>query len=215
MESPNLLSASDAAGPDRRAKLADMRAETLHRIEKAVLQLFTEQDFNDVSLIDVARAANVSLQTIYKYFGSKEALVYAMLDLLLSRLAVRMIDHLQGIDEPRERLRKTFWVMLDYMDRQPAVMQLLCTAVPITRHRHIQIYESPELMDAFFGVLKDGQQRGVLNNRVSSKVLLDVFLGILSRVVMMHIFRREQQPLLAQFDELFTILWRALSMPES
>lgn len=196
------------------APLTAMRAETLQRIERAVLQLFAEHDFHDVSLIDVARTANVSLQTIYKYFGSKESLLYAMLDVMLSRLAVRMIDHLQGIDGVRERLRKTFWVMLDYMDREPAVIQLLYTSVPLARHRHIRIYESPALMTAFLGVLKDGQKRGVLNDRVSSKILLDVFLGLLSRLVLMHLVRGEKRPLLEQFDNLFTILWRALSRPQ-
>jgi len=195
----------------RRALLATMRPETLQRVEKAVLGLFSQRDFHEVSLLDVAKAANVSLQTIYKYFGSKEVLVYAMLDVMLGRLAERMIDHLKGIDDARERLRKTCWVTLDYMDRHPAVMLLLFTAVPVSRHKHIGIYESPELMGAFLGVFKDGQDRGVLNNRVSSKVLLDVFMGIMGRVVLMHIVRGEKQPLIEQFDVLFNILWRAMS----
>jgi AcrR family transcriptional regulator len=188
-----------------------MRPDTQARIEKAVLSLFSTRDFHEVSLLDVAKAANVSLQTIYKYFGSKEALVYAMLDVMLGRLAERMIDHLQGIDDVRERLRKTLWVTLDYMDKQPAVMLLLFTAVPVSRHKNIRIYESPELMNAFMSVFKDGQERGVLNHRVSIKVLLDIFLGIIGRVVLMHIVRREAQPLIEQFDELFNIMWRAMS----
>ena len=188
-----------------------MRPDTLVRIEKAVLLLFSEHDFHEVSLIDVARTANVSLQTIYKYFGSKEALVYGMLDVMLGRLAERMIDHLQGIDDVRERLRKTIWVTLDYMDKHPAVMLLLFTAVPVSRHRNIGIYESPELMSAFLGVFKDGQARGVLNKQVSHKILLDVFMGIIGRVVLMHIVRGEKRALTDQFDELFNILWRAMS----
>lgn len=196
---------------DRRAALSTMRADTLGRIEKAVLELFSNQDFHEVSLLDVAKAANVSLQTIYKYFGSKEVLVYAMLDVMLGRLAERMIDHLQGIDDARERLRKTFWVTLDYMDKHPAVMMLLFTAVPVSRHKNIRIYESPELMTAFLGVFKDGQARGVLNRQVSHKILLDVFMGIIGRVVLMHIVRGEQRPLIDQFDELFHIVWRAMS----
>jgi len=201
--------------PDaRRAALSSMRADTLRRIEQAVLTLFSSRDFHEVTLLDVARAAHVSLQTIYKYFGSKEVLVYAMLDVMLGRLAERMIDHLQGIDDARERLRKTFWVTLDYMDKHPAVMMLLFTAVPVSRHQNIRIYESPELMGAFLGVFKDGQARGVLNRRVSAKVLLDVFMGIVGRVVLMHIVRREKQSLIDQFDELFHIVWRALSADE-
>jgi len=200
---------------DRRALLATMRPDTLRRIEKAVLGLFAHRDFHDVSLIDVAREAHVSLQTIYKYFGSKEELVYAMLDVMLGRLADRMIDHLQGIDDARERLRKTCWVTLDYMDRHPAVMLLLFTAVPVSRHRNIRIYESPELMGAFLGVFKDGQNRGVLNRAVSSKILLDVFMGIIGRVVLMHIVRGETRPLVDQFDELFHILWRAMTTEDA
>ena len=203
-----------SATDDRRAILATMRPDTLKRIEKAVLELFSSQDVHDVSLLDVAKAANVSLQTIYKYFGSKEVLVYAMLDVMLGRLAERMIDHLQGIDDARERLRKTCWVTLDYMDKHPAVMMLLFTAVPITRHRNIRIYESPDLMGSFLSVFKDGQERGVLNDKVSSKILLDVFMGVVGRVVLMHIVRGEQRSLIDQFDELFGILWRAMSMPD-
>jgi AcrR family transcriptional regulator len=198
-------------GLHQAADLQAMRPGTQARLEKAVLHLFSSRDFHDVSLLDVAKAAHVSLQTIYKYFGSKEALVYAVLDVTLGRLAERMIDHLQGIDDVRERLRKTLWVTLDYMDRQPAVMLLLFTAVPVSRHRNIRIYESPELMSAFLNVFKDGQQRGVLNQRISNKVLLDVYLGIIGRVVLMHIVRKEKASLLTQFDELFEIVWRAMS----
>ncbi len=192
--------------------LATMRTDTLQRIENAVLSLFSQRDFHEVSLIDVARTAHVSLQTIYKYFGSKEVLVYAMLDVMLGRLAERMLDHLQGIDDARERLRKTLWVTVDYMDKHPAVILLLFTAVPVSRHNNIGIYESAELMGAFRGVLKDGQARGVLNNAVSSKVLLDVFMGIIGRVILMHIVRGEQRPLIEQFDEFFNIVWRAMSV---
>lgn len=191
--------------------LSTMRTDTLQRIEHAVLSLFSQRDFHEVSLIDVARAAHVSLQTIYKYFGSKEVLVYAMLDVMLGRLADRMLDHLQGIDNVRDRLRKTCWVTLDYMDKHPAVILLLFTAVPVSRHNQIGIYESPELMGAFRGVLRDGQARGVLNNRVSSKVLLDVFMGIIGRTILMHVVRGEERPLSEQFDELFHIIWRAMS----
>ena len=209
---PTAPTDGDPGSDDRRSLLRSMRPDTLDRIEKAVLELFATRDFHEVSLQEVARAANISLQTIYKYFGSKEVLLYAMLDVMLVRLADRMIDHLQGIDDARERLRKTCWVFLDYMDKHPAVMLLLVTAVPASRHRKIRIYESPELMGAFLGVLKDGQQRGVLNNRVSSKVLLDVFMGILGRVGLMHIVRAEKRPLTDQFDELFQILWRAMTL---
>ncbi|MEO5811443.1 MAG: hypothetical protein ABIU96_07845 [Rhodanobacter sp.] len=124
-------------------------------------------------------SAKGALQTIHKYFGSKEVPVYAMLDVMLVRLADRVIHQMQGIDGSRERLRKTCWVFTDYIDKHPAQMVLLVTATPASRHRNIHFHESPELMGAFLGVLKDGQACGVLNTHLSSKVLLDVFKGML------------------------------------
>lgn len=188
----------------------DMRKATLERIEKAVLELFTTRDFNNVALIEVARTANVSLQTIYKYFGSKEQLVAYVLDATLSRLAHRMIDHLEGIEDYRERLRKTLWVMLDYFDKHPKVILLLTVSIPASQYQDLPVYESPELMGAFLGMLKDGQQKGVFNNTVSSKMLLDVFMGVFGRVAQMHFLRKEQNRLIDQFDDLFAILWGAL-----
>jgi len=188
----------------------DMRKATLERIEKAVLELFTTRDFNNVALIEVARTANVSLQTIYKYFGSKEQLVAYVLDATLSRLAHRMIDHLEGIEDYRERLRKTLWVMLDYFDKHPKVILLLTVSIPASQYQDLPVYESPELMGAFLGMLKDGQQKGVFNNAVSSKMLLDVFMGVFGRVAQMHFLRKEQNRLIDQFDDLFAILWGAL-----
>ena len=131
---------------DVNANPANMRKATLDRIENAVLELFTNHDFNSVPLIEVARTANVSLQTIYKYFGSKEQLVAYVLDATLSRLANRMIDHLEGIEDYRERLRKTLWVMLDYFDKHPKVILLLTVSIPASRYQDLPVYESPELM---------------------------------------------------------------------
>jgi AcrR family transcriptional regulator len=188
----------------------DMRKATLERVEKAVLELFTTRDFNNVALIEVARTANVSLQTIYKYFGSKEQLVAYVLDATLSRLAHRMIDHLEGIEDYRERLRKTLWVMLDYFDKHPKVILLLTVSIPASQYQDLPVYESPELMGAFLGMLKEGQQKGVFNSTVSSKMLLDVFMGVFGRVAQMHFLRKEQNRLIDQFDDLFAILWGAL-----
>nr|WP_294890002.1 TetR/AcrR family transcriptional regulator [uncultured Limnobacter sp.] len=195
---------------DVNADPAKMRKATLDRIENAVLELFTNHDFNSVPLIEVARTANVSLQTIYKYFGSKEQLVAYVLDATLSRLANRMIDHLEGIEDYRERLRKTLWVMLDYFDKHPKVILLLTVSIPASRYQDLPVYESPELMGAFLGMLKEGQHKGVFNNTVSSKMLLDVFMGVFGRVAQMHFLRKEHNRLIDQFDDLFGILWGAL-----
>ena len=187
-----------------------IRADTLKRLEESVQSLFADKDMHEVSMMDIAKHANVSLQTIYKYFGSKEVLVYTLLNSMLSRLAVRMIDHLQGIEDFKERMRKTFWVMLDYFDQHPKVLILFFNVAPAQLPNVIPVFEHPDLMNAFLGLFKEGQKLGLLNNQVSSKVLMDIFLGILGRVAQMHILRKEKTKLTDQMPVLFNIIWNAL-----
>lgn len=193
--------------------LSSMRATTLDKIEKAVVHLFAGHDANEVTMKQIAAEANVSLQTLYKYFGDKQTLIYTILDQVLGRLAVRMLDHLQGIDSVQERLRKTLWVCFDFVDTHPQAVMVISTAVPASRYRNIAIYENKELIGAFLKLLADGQSRGVLDDQVPLYVLLDVFMGFISRLGLMHIIRGTPTSMNEQFEPLFDILWRSVAKP--
>ncbi|MCD1278359.1 TetR/AcrR family transcriptional regulator [Psychrobacter sp. CCUG 69069] len=193
--------------------LSAMRPTTLDNIEKAVRKLFAGFDANEVTMAQIAKTANVSLQTLYKYFGDKQTLFYTIMDRVLGRLASRMIDHLQGIDSVEERLRKTLWVCFDFVDSHPDAVMVLYSVSEL-HFRNIAIYENKELIDAFLTVLEDGQTRGVLNDTVPLYTLFDVFMGFINRLGLMHIIRQTETPIIAEFDALFVILWRAISKPE-
>lgn len=184
---------------------------TRARIEQAVLDIFSEREFHRVGLIEIARGANVSLQTLYKYYGSKEALLFSGLDSWLGLLAARMIDHLQGIEDYKERLRKVFWVTLDFFDKNPKVAQIMMSSVYVNTWRKQENYQNPALFGTFIKVLQEGRQKGVLTDEVNEKVLLDYIMGVLGRLVQMHIHRGQREPLTAQANVLFGMLWRAIA----
>lgn len=184
---------------------------TRARIEQAVLDIFSEREFHRVGLIEIARGANVSLQTLYKYYGSKEALLFSGLDSWLGQLAARMIDHLQGIEDYKERLRKVFWVTLDFFDKNPKVAQIVMSSVYVNTWRKQENYQNPALFGTFIKVLQEGRQKGVLTDEVDEKILLDYIMGVLGRLVQMHIHRGQKEPLTAQANVLFGMLWRAIA----
>lgn len=201
---------TDAVVADRN----QLDPETRARIEQAVLDIFAEREFHRVGLIEVARAANVSLQTIYKYYGSKEALLFSSLDTWLGKLATRMIDHLQGIEDYKEKLRKVFWVVLDFFEKHPQVAQLIMSSVYVNTWRRMEHYQNPALFGAFLKVLGEGRARGILNDQVDEKYLLDFIMGVLGRLVQMFIHRGMKEPLTRQASPLFEMLWRGISKPE-
>ncbi len=188
--------------------------ETRKRIEQAVLDIFSEREFHRVGLIEVARGANVSLQTIYKYYGSKEALLFACLDVWLGLLATRMIDHLQGIEDYKEKLRKVFWVTLNFFETNPKVAQLIMSSVYVNTWRKQDNYQNPLLFGTFIRVLGEGRAKGVLNDEVDEKILLDYIFGVIARLVQMYIHRGQKEALTKQGNVLFEMLWRAIAKPD-
>lgn len=202
-------------GEERERILAGMDPDTRRRIEGAVLQLFSQQEFHRVKLIDIATVAQVSLQTIYKYYGNKETLLFTSLDTWLGELAGRMIDHLQGIENYKDRLRKVFWLMLDYFENNPQVAQIIMSSVYLNTWRQDDTFRQPELMSIFLKVLGEGRSQGVFNDEVDEKDLLDFFLGVATRKITMWLVRGRKGPLSAKAPLLFEMLWRAIARDEA
>lgn len=181
------------------------------RIEWAAVQVFARQEFHQVTLQEIARAAQCSLQTLYRYYGSKEALLSACLHHGLEQLAERMLDHLAGIDTYRDRLSKVFWVVLDFFDRNPQMGRMMINSVYPGRWGSDTTPGQQRLTELFLSVLHEGQQQGILNDRVATPILLDFFYGVLLRISQMHLLRGREGRMADQHGVLFDMLWRAIT----
>jgi len=197
----------------RQRSLAGMDADTRRRVEAAALGLFSSQELHKVKLIDIATEARISLQTVYKYYGSKETLLLSCMDVWLGDLAQRMIDHLQAIENHKDRLRKVFWLLLDYFQTNPQVARIIMSSVYLDTWRDDDTFRQPELMTLFLKVLRDGRNQGVLSQEVDETELLDIFLGVATRRVSMWLVRGQQTSLTANSATVFEMLWRAMAAP--
>lgn len=56
----------------------------------AAFDLFDERGFDETTVDDIARAAGVGRTTFFRYFGSKEAVIFPEHDELLARIAARL-----------------------------------------------------------------------------------------------------------------------------
>jgi len=63
--------------PYRMRARAEAAAETGRRILEATIELHRERFFDQVSLVDIAERAGVTVQTVIRRFGSKERLIEA------------------------------------------------------------------------------------------------------------------------------------------
>ncbi|GBC62460.1 TetR/AcrR family transcriptional regulator [Desulfonema ishimotonii] len=184
------------------------------RLEAAVLEVFSQSDFHKASIRDVAKIAGVSFSTIYNHYGSKEGLLLAFVNIWLGKLTDRIIDHLQGIEDLKEKLRKVFWVQLDYYERYPGLGRILFMTLPMKTWMDDETFQQRKMIGLFLEVLRQGQEAGILNSNVRAGTLLDFISGFVQRTFTMWIVREEQESLTQQANLLFEMVWRALSNPE-
>ena len=89
------------------------KEQTRRAIAEAAGRLFLERGFDQVSVAEVARAADVSEQTVFNYFPTKEDLVYERLDTFEDELLAAV----RGRPAGESPLRAFVRFILDRSDR--------------------------------------------------------------------------------------------------
>lgn len=193
----------------------DLRPEVRKRLERAALEVFSATDFHRASIREVAKKAGVSFASIYKYYGSKEGLIFSCLDSAFKGLSARLLDHLQGISDLKEKLRKAVWVELDFYERHPDVGQIIFLTIPFKKWMEDQTFKQEKFINVYLEVLRQGQRNGRLNPNVRPGVFLDFIHGLVQWRFIMWIYRGPKNKPTENYDTVFEMLWRAISSRNS
>jgi AcrR family transcriptional regulator len=122
---------------------ARKKQQTRRTIAEAAKRLFLERGFDQVSVAEVARAADVSEQTVFNYFPTKEDLVYERMDTFEDELLAAVRARPMG----ESALRAFARFILDRSDRaasgegrrRVAELTRLVNASPSLKARERQI----------------------------------------------------------------------------
>jgi len=191
----------------------NLDGDVRNRIDHAVRELFSARDFHQVTMRTVARKASVGLNTIYKLFGSKEQMIFSLIDDWVYVLMQRTKDHLQGMEDIKERLRKIFFITLQYYEENPDITQILFFSVPVKSWMNDKSYLQKPIHDIYLQALKEGQEKGVLDPNVHARYLLDIMNGMIGRIITMSFFRPYEELPTVQAKSFFDLIWRAISNP--
>ncbi len=190
-----------------------LNPDIFNRLETVVMDVFSNSDFHKATMRDVAKRAGISFSTIYNYFGSKEKLLFTFVDVSLGKLTDRIIDHLQGIEDLREKIRKVFWVQLDYYERHPELGRILFMTVPMKTWMADETFKQHQMIDMFMDVLRQGQAEDVFDPTVRTGILLDLMMGFVQRSFFMWVSRGQTYRLAEESNAMFEMVWRGISHP--
>jgi len=183
------------------------------RLEKAVLGLFPDKDYHQVNMRDISKEAKVSVATIYKYYESKEELIFYLANKWLEWIKERTIDHLKGLEDIKEKIRKIIWVNLEFYERNTDIGKILMITVPLKSWLSSKTFKQKELFDLFLEVIRQGQREGILSNKARPGDLIDVIHGSVIRTFIMWVYRGQRESLTGKANMLFEIVWQGISKP--
>lgn len=199
-----------SANPDSKAVPSP---DIKNRLGAVVLEVFSEEDFHRADMRTIAKKAGVSFETIYKYYGSKEKLLFTFVDEWLGELTDQTVRNLDGVRNTREKIDKIVRTQLDYYQRNPEMAKILYMTIPYTTWMSTDSFGQKRLADIVVGVIREGQSGGLLNPNMRASLLLDVMYGLVRRCFIMWIYRGQKQSLVSLADDISEVIWNGIVNP--
>ena len=180
------------------------------RLYPVVLELFSQNDFHQVNIREICRRSGLSPSTIYKYYPSKEDLLFSILDEKISAIGDLVEVHIQGLESVREIFRKIFWVTLEYYDRNPGVAITAFITVPTRSWMRETSYARTDSQVIMQSILSDPARRAELDPLLDEEHLQDLYFMYCSRQIHKWYYHGRCWQLVDTIDRFFPLFWKTV-----
>lgn len=154
-----------------------LRQQTAAEIEEAAFALFAERGYEAAKVEQIAAAAGVSTRTFFRYFPSKEAVVFADHARGVERLRAALAEASPAVP-PMERVRRAMIAAeRPGGDERRARQAELAAAVPALRAHHARLIEDMEDVVAAALAPEFGGEAGYWRARIVAGALFGALRG--------------------------------------
>jgi len=181
------------------------------RLYPAVLDLFSRNDFHQVNMREICKISGLSLSTVYKYFPSKEALLFTLLDQKISEIGTLMKMHLEGLENTKELFRKVFWVTMDYYDRNPGVAITAFITVPMRTWMREASYRRNDAHDIMTRITRHGHDRREIASHIKPGQIMDLYFMFCHRQIQLWYYHGMKWSLVSTIPSFFNLFWKSVS----
>ena len=188
------------------------------RLFPVVLRQFSMKDFHAVNIRDISKESGISTGTIYKYFSSKEDLLFSIIDEQLRDLGSLMRMHLEGIEDIREMFRKLFWVTMNFFDNNPELAVTTFITVPLKSFMANKSYRRETETDILKSIVEKARKRGAILTDMDSRYFVDLYFMITHRHIQNWYYHGMKWKLAETINQFFDFFWKVvapLSVKES
>ena len=178
------------------------------RLYPAVLTLFARYDFHKVNIREISRKSKISSGTIYKYFASKEDLIFTILDEEIAGISQAIAQHIAGLSSIREIFRKVFWVTMDHYDRNPGLAVTAFITVPMRTWMQDASYRRRDDLSVLKECIRRAAREGSIDPDMTFARIADAYYMICHRYIHNWYYGEMAWKLTQQFDAYFDLFWK-------
>ena len=164
--------------PDNRL----IKPEVIDKLKSTLIECFSKGQFHEVGLREICRLAKVSPNTIYKYCGTKENLLYFCIKEDMDTLNQSIIDSLQGNVTFRARIQAFADVWFAYYQANPAIARIVFLNIPQAYWMSPQYYMQKDLIAFLQEFLSGMQNDGLIKAQLNIPHALDMIIGSANRI---------------------------------
>ena len=181
------------------------------RILNAALDLFVLKGYHNVSVHDVQRESNVSIGSIYKYFGGKEGIAKALYDRLLAELDEMIDTIIQQHKTAKDRCEAIIQQLLEYTETHTHIIAYIFHA------KHVEFIsdESPICNSSPFSkmheIIQEGIDKGEFR-KINPRVATASVFGSTIRLIHLRLDGVIDEPLILYLDEILENIWYGIEI---
>jgi len=181
------------------------------RLFPAAIETFAKRDFHEVGMRDICAASGVSTATIYKYFGSKEALLFAILKRQLAEADLGVQKEVAAARTAREQWAAAFkGLMHSYDDNQDWATVYFIT-VPTKAWISEGSWATFGPADFLQKLAVQQQKAGEIDRSISSSMVVSLVFMLCTREVQLWFYRGKKWRLTDRAEGMTALFWKAVS----
>jgi len=188
----------------------DIPKKFMDKLYPVVLNLFAERDFHKVNLREIAKAAAMSTGTIYKYFDSKESILFSALQYKISQFEVLARQNIAGLQTSKEIFWTIFQTTMEFYDNNPEVAITAFITIPIRTWMREESYVRTKEKQMLIEIMEEAHQRGDIDPSITTRYVSDLYNMICHRNIHTWYFHGMKWTLKEAMNEWFEVFWKIM-----
>jgi len=166
-------------------------------IIQAAVEVFSKNNFQNSTISEIAKKANVAEGTIYQYFRSKEDLFFSIAVEKTKEFCKGLDLQLEGITGAFNKMKKFIWYYLYFFNMNPEYARTLMLEMRVNKNfTKTKAYHSfKPFTSRILEIIEEGQKEDIIRKDVNVYLIRELLLGILEHMVTRWLLKGEKYDL--------------------